>query len=151
MDYTRGAVVCIRLLVAALGGFYALMKLIKPELSPLFFLNAEAQANVTYLPYNTNPVFAKSMLVFSMLISIYIITRTIYLWVHETRRYGDALPSTTRGLQAALIVQATFYTYYLILALVLGIDEHWYVGALALISWIIAGYEVKQSNDYDVI
>lgn len=150
MDHARFSLVLIRLLLALTGVTYAVLRLIRPEILPLYFAREEETATLNeILPLATNTKFAIGLLLFVIALGLYIITATLWTWRQETKKYRVPLPTATAGVQVALIVQSSLYTYYFFLGALAG--ARWiFALVLTLISWVIVVYEVRQSNEYDV-
>jgi hypothetical protein len=142
MAGSRFFLVLVRLLVAAVGATLAAFKFIKPEATPAFLALPEFGDNggQTALPWETNPAFAKILLLLFLISSLLVIIMSFVAWYQEKAAYGRPLPVATWPVLAALFIGAGGWFWYSLVALATG--SYWgFVFSLGVINSIIFIYE----------
>lgn len=147
MITTRLALVMIRLVLALVALAYAVLKLfVETGATPLFGLTAR-DTQSAILPINTNPTFAATVIVLSVVVSGALLFFTSRGLVSDYRRFGYPAPFASPIEIVLTTLFACFSVYYFVIAILA--DGRWYYsGTLALIAVLLSIYEGRQYADF---
>jgi hypothetical protein len=146
MINARFALVVVRLILTGVAAVYGVLKLtVAPDAAPLLGVPASLARELT-LPYETNPTFARLVIVVSIIVALTIIAVTVRDWVKETKEYGHPAPFASPLVLALMTMFALFAVYYFVVAVVVG--AFWFYSlTVASISVLLALYEGRQYSD----
>jgi hypothetical protein len=144
MGMIRPYLVAIRMFLALIGLTLIVGKLLNPDVTPVYLLGIEANKAVeNKLPYATNPLFAKSIMVGFALVSAYILIGTVVDYFREKREFGSPLQVASPFMLIALFFITFACFYYAAVGFVIGV--YWlYAATLGCIGATIFFYELSQ-------
>lgn len=145
---SRFFLVLVRLVVASVGALLSAFKFIKPESTPAFLKLPEFGDNSSpsNLPWDTNPVLAKSILLLVFVTSIVVIVGTVVTWIRERAKYGGPTNLASWPVLAGMFIGMVSWFWYSLVAVLT--ENYWgFVFSLGVVGGILFFYEFAGYGD----
>jgi hypothetical protein len=147
MDRTRPALVLMRVLLALTSFVYGVLRIFAEDNA--FFRIVAGDPAMDRLPYTTNQVWARFIVVITVMIMGYIIARTLWGSFSEYVRQGVETHVAPWSVIAGMVLATFAGIYYTTVALVATVDYRWLWPATVTMVWaVLTVYEVKQHDRY---
>lgn len=148
MDRTRPALVLIRVLLAFISFIYGGLRLLVED-SNAFFRIAPGDPELARLPYSTNEVWARFVVIVTILAMGYIIVRTLWDAFNEYVKYSVETHVAPWSVILCMILGTFAGAYYTMVAVTATVDYRWVLPAFLTAIWAtLTIYEVKQHDRY---
>jgi hypothetical protein len=148
MDRTRPALVLIRVLLALLAFIYGGLRLLIED-GNAFFRMVPGDPMMENLPYTTNEVWARFVVVVSVLAMGYIVVRTLWSAFDEYVKQGVETHVAPWSVILCMILGTFAGAYYTLVAVTATVDYRWVWPAFLTAVWAtLTIYEVKQHDRY---
>lgn len=148
MDYSRPALVLMRIIAAATSLFYGVLRIFYDDRSPLFGAGAGDPVN-DLLPYATNPSWARFVIIITIMVMGYILFMTLWSAFQEYVLQGVETHTARWSVVIAMVFASMAGVYYSVVAILTSPNYTWlWPVSLASIWIILTIYEVKQHDRY---